>query len=235
MKILNNYKFLVLGFIAGLIIMGVGAGVGFFEFQSMTYCGEKEVGTDKLIEKEVTVKLPDTFNILYYEYGYKIKIEPDSSLDPSTAKAVIKTKTNENINLCFETPRYIYNYTDGHISKQKYSEFIPKVFSSNNWIEFETFKTFLYDIKERRIYDYTVTQSEIIIKVAPENVSRFSNVDGENYGWLGTILPFNQADYEDIYYDPGNGEYYIINENEKEVIYTPYEENYCEEVEVVYD
>lgn len=221
MKILNNYKCLIAGFAAGLVLMGVGAGVGFFEFQSMTYCGEKNIALGEAAVKEVTAELPDTEKILYNQYG-NIKIEPDESIDDNTAKAVFKAQSIGYVDFGFDEGSYIVNINTDHVSDKKYSFMHSDIYTDGTGDEFKIFKTFMYDIKERKIYDYKTPDSEIVIKVSPQNAERFQPM-GDEYSFIGAELPFKAREGLDIYYN--NEEYYTKTENGKKILYSPYNNN----------
>ncbi len=234
MKFLSNYKSLAAGFACGLVLMGIGCGICFFEVQSMDFCGEKEISAEEFKAQSVTAKLPDTQNILIYSHNRSFKLEADESLDSDTAMLYTKAPDNCDITFNFETPQYIYNTESGHISKDKYSALSAGVGYNYSGEEFAIFKTFMYDIKQRKMYDYTVPQIEMKIKVAPENIDRFIYME-DNYGFLGSSLPFVPRENEEIYYDDDNGEFYTLTEHGRELIYSPYEERYeetvCEEIE----
>lgn len=234
MKILNNYRSLLAGFMGGLVLMGIGCGVGFFEIQSIDFCGQKEISAEEFKPHTVEAQLPKSDNILIYSHNRGFSVEADESLDKNTAVLYTKAPDNCDITFNFETPQYIYNTESGHISKDKYSALNAGVGYNYSGEEFAIFKTFMYDIKQRKMYDYTVPQIEMTIKVAPENVDRFIYME-DSYGFLGSSLPFVPRENEEIYYDDDNGEFYALTEHGRELIYSPYEERYeetvCEEIE----
>lgn len=227
MKFLSNYKSLAAGFACGLVLMGIGCGICFFEVQSMDFCGEKEISAEEFKAQSVTAKLPDTQNILIYSHNRSFKLEADESLDSDTAMLCTKAPDNCDITFDFEPGQYIYNTRDGHIHHDKYSALNAGVSYNYGGEEFTIFKTFMYDIKQRKMYDYTIPQIEITIKVAPENLERFSIDD--DCGFLGSTLPFTAREDEELYYDDSNGAFYTITEHGRELVYTPYEEHSDEE------
>lgn len=230
MKILNNYRGLIAGFIGGLVLMGIGCGVGFFEIQSIDFCGQKEISAEEFKPHTAEVRLPETDNILIYSHNRDFKVEADESLDKNTAVLYTKAPDSGNITFNFEKPQYIYNTDSGHISRRKYSALNAGVSYNYGGEGFAAFKTFMYDIKKRKMYDYTVPQIEITIKVAPENVDRFIYME-DVYGFLGSTLPFVPDENEEIYYDDDRGEFYTLTEQGRELIYPTYEETICEEIE----
>ncbi len=229
MKFLSNYKSLAAGFACGLVLMGIGCGICFFEVQSMDFCGEKEISAEEFKAQSVTAKLPDTQNILIYSHNRSFKLEADESLDSDTAMLCTKAPDNCDITFDFEPGQYIYNTRDGHIYHDKYSALNAGVGYNYGGEEFAMFKTFMYDIKQRKMYDYTVPQIEITIKVAPENLERF--IFDDDFGLLGSTLPFAVRENDELYYDDNNGEFYTITEHGRELVYTPYEE-YSDEKEL---
>ena len=217
---LFNYKILAAGFLSGLIIMGAGAGVGFMELRSMTFCGTKEVKPKNLeneMEKTVEANISGMDKVFYYSDN--ITIAADESLDGNTVRASAKSYCG-GIQLSFMQQNNLLNTSDGHISIGKYMDMETFCYNTSG-LEFETFKEFISDIKQRKIYDYTSPKEEITVSVAPENVDKFQRLP-DYYRHIE--LPFTPEEGADIYYDEGAGEYYTPEDNGRRVLYPVYEE-----------
>jgi hypothetical protein len=208
MKIIGNYKLLAGVFIAGLALMGVGAGVGFFEFQSMTYCGEKVVGADNITESEYEFDIPSEGNIAY---GNADLVE-DETVSDNKIKVCVKGYENTTVDVGFRDGEFYYiNSISSRISNKRYIPmYVNYSFGYNS--DFNNFKAFLSDVKQRQIYNYKSAPVEITIKMSPTNIDRFKFMSNE-WNTFSTDLPVNVSDDTVIYYDNDTTDYYTMDEN----------------------
>lgn len=225
MKRVFDIKWLVIAFFVGLLISGIGVGVGFFEFQGMTLGGEKVLFADEMTETEISIALPDEGSI--YHYWENLKVEVDDTIDTNEAKIVISAIPHSNVN-AYMQENYILNTDSGHIAKKKGYVLVCDIYNSSAANEMKVFKEMVYDIKNRKIYDYTTAPSSVIVRVNSANAERIKTVP-QNYSLMDS-LPFDMPE-EEVYYDREYDEYYIITSEGKKVIYPENEEIHEEQDE----
>jgi hypothetical protein len=75
--------------------------------------------------------------------------------------------------------------------------------------DFNNFKTFLSDVKQRQIYNYKSAPVEITIKVSPANIERFKFL-GSDWSAFSTDLPVSVSDDTAVYYDNETNDYYTM-------------------------
>ena len=223
MKKIFSLRVLLIAFLAGILIAGVGCGISFFEFQGMTYAGEKVINADAYVEKEESLTLPDNdMTIFYPEY----MIQPLADDEVPAGSAVITYSAPESFRarVDFDEPSYIYSYDTGHISPHRYNFLTAYVTDQGSGLE--AFKTFMYDIRDRKLYTYVTPDITLTLRVNPLDYERFEVLE-DSYGRLYDI-PVEIRQYGDnIYYYPDMDEYFTYDENgEYSRIYPMYDEEY---------
>ena len=222
MKKIFRLRVLLSAFFAGILIMGIGCGVGFFEFQGMTYAGEKVINAD-MVSKEETLILPSNGMKIFYP-AYSVKLEEDDSVDSGSALLEYTAPANTDVHVDFSDSAYIYSVITGHVSSQKYN--FMSMYTTDYGNDLEAFKTFLYDIKDRKIYTYINQDVTVTFKINPVDYGRFEVV-GDDYSKLYDIPREARAYKDNLYYDQDNDEYFTYNENgDYLLVYPVYEYDY---------
>lgn len=168
-------------FLSGLLMMGIGGGVAFAEFSSLSYGGDISLSGEM---KQVTLKAPlpeNTNSVHFYVRGYdsnKIRVVGDSSLKKDQISIDV---------LCDQevfTP-YIQDGKDLYGDEYKEDSengnivfMIDYSYHNNNRDMFNFFKVkddLLKGLKERKIYSYSSEAvEEVVIKAPPELVDRIT-------------------------------------------------------------
>lgn len=232
MKKLFGVKALVVMLFTGIFMMGIGCGVSFFEFQGMTYAGEKVIDSDSFISREETISLPENEMKIFYP-GYSISIEEDNTVEKGRGLLEYSAPLSYNPQVVFSDSAYIYSVATGHVSPHKYN--FLTVYTTDDYGDMEMFKTFMYDIKERKLYTYVKPEITLTLKVNPLDYPKFE-VMGDDYSSLGEIPPQIKKYGDEIYYNSNTDEYYTYNEHgDYEVIYPIYEQKYDDYTENYYE
>lgn len=232
MKKMFNVKVLVSAFIAGLVLVGVGTGVCFAELEGMKYCGEKVLYADETNETEATVPMPTEGNLYYYYENLTVEI--DDSVGTDEARLVISAPSCNYVNV-YTKDGYLINNETGHVSKTKGAELELDIYNNSELGGMEGFKEFVYDIKSRKIYDYTVAPSSVVVKVNSQNKDRVMPVSsGYSIRQIDFAMPKEEL------YDSDDDGYYIVTPDGKRVAYPveedteeAYAEEYNEKVNAV--
>lgn len=223
MKKIFRLRVLLSAFVVGILTMGIGCGVSFFEFQGMTYAGEKVLNADNMVSKEETLILPSNDMKIFYP-AYSVKLEEDDSVDVGNALLEYRAPANTDTHVDFSESAYIYSIATGHVSSQRYN--FMSAYTTDYGNDLEAFKTLLYDIKDRKLYTYVSPDITVTLKVNPQDYTRF-DVLGDDYSTLYEIPPEIRGYGDNIYYNSNSDEYFTYDENGDYVlIYPVYENDY---------
>ena len=108
------------------------------------------------------------------------------------------------------------------------------VYTTDYGNDLELLKTFMYDIKDRKLYTYVSPDITATLKVNPRDYARF-DVLGDDYSRLYEIPPEIRGYGDDIYYNSNSDEYFTYDENGDYVlIYPIYENDYEDSYEHSY-
>lgn len=223
MKKIFRLRVLLCIFFVGILIMGIGCGVSFFEFQGMTYAGEKVLNEDSMVSKEETLILPSSDMKIFYP-AYSVKLEENDSVDAGSALLEYTAPVNIDKHVEFSESAYIYSIATGHVSSRKYN--FMSVYTTDYGNDLEALKTLLYDIKDRKLYTYVSPDITVTLKVNPVDYARFE-VLGDDYSTLYEIPQETRGYGDDLYYNPNSDEYFTYDENgDYELVYPIYENDY---------
>ena len=178
-----KHKFLMtigIMFGAGLLLCGIGGGIIFAELQSFTYEGRK-YPDNELTTDVITLKLPENepvyCNTQYFAM-YDINIKNSEDV-PKREIRVEVTHTDEysNINAEIENEYYIWDEDMLYISEHPVNSFNIQFDTHYINNDFESFRTIIQDIRERKIYNYDRGSSFTInINVNPADQDRFKKL-----------------------------------------------------------
>lgn len=178
-------KRLLIAFMVGLLLMGLGTGVAFAEFSTFQYGGEKNV-MPEMVSKNLSIKIDETKdNIYFYSYwGYKdISIVSDISVPNDEIAIDIKCSPYITpairINNDFENDDYLteYNAYEGVYKSTQVTEndIVYNIYYDyyndyNGMSEVVQAKNeVLESLKNRKVYSYNSDNIEsITIRVSPE-------------------------------------------------------------------
>lgn len=163
-------------FLIGLLLIGIGSGVAFAEFLSFGYGGVKDFSGD-MTTITLQETLPEDVTTVYlmmrgYDYS-KIKIEPDNSM--TNHRITVEVTCNEK----FITP-YMYAETempedteDDGSAKAVYSVDYGYYGSGETAVFFQMKDEVLKDIRNRTVYTYSTDYVQnVTIKAAPDLAGR---------------------------------------------------------------
>lgn len=164
-------------FLSGLLMMGIGGGVAFAEFSSLSYGGDISLSGEM---KQVTLQasLPENTNsVHFYVRGYdsnKICVVGDSSLKKDQISIDVMCD-QEILTPYLQDEKALYGDDYKEDSENGNIVFmISCSYHNNNRDTFNFFKVkddLLKGLKERKIYSYSSdVVEEVVIKAPPELV-----------------------------------------------------------------
>lgn len=172
-------KRLIIVFIIGFLMMGIGGGIAFAEFSSFRYGGNIQLGGEMATVKLQQTVPEDAEEIIIWPYGYRldrIQVVEDSSLakDEITVEVTCNTdnikpfmdeQEDSEEEAGTEVPKksvFVLGYT-GYDSSDGVSEF------------FQVKDEILESIKNRTIYTYSYDDVDrVVIKVSSDRAGRIS-------------------------------------------------------------
>lgn len=189
---------LIFGFLAGLVLTGVGSGIAFGEFSSFEYGGQKKV-SGNLETKTMTLKIDSTKGNYYFKtYSHmanNITIETDEAIADDEIK--IQTETNSGIMPAlslnqdfYEELEFMDEYSDDVFFNSSDGRYYDTKQMNRNDMVYEIYFDYyrygsdildmvkakdeiLEMLKERKLHDYVYYDIEkITIKVSPANKDR---------------------------------------------------------------
>lgn len=155
-------KYLGITFLAGLFLIGIGAGVTFVEFSSFQLGEEKAVGGESMEMNVMQEKIPqDSGNIYVYLNDVKRK-DVEVVTDPSMAADEIEIQTEYNGKALSS-----YFHTD-----EEDNEFFVEYYY-RDFYGFHYMDDILTSIKNKKIPNYKWEYfGKHVIRIAPENEAR---------------------------------------------------------------
>ena len=172
-------KKLVIAFIIGFLMMGIGGGISFAEFSSFRYGGEKILnGEMSTVNLQQTVP-EDADEIVIRTYGYdsrRVRIVEDSSMAAGEILVEVTCDADAVEPIIEELEDYVYNEGPEEISDepetalQKTKKVVYALnyyYSNDDLTEFFKMKDeFMECIKNRVIYSYSYNEIQgVLIKV----------------------------------------------------------------------
>ena len=183
---MNSMKKFIIGFLGGLLLLGLGGGIAFAEFSAFAYAGSKTLsGQDwqtKTIETQVdTDGRPLVISYYAGDNGNEgtVQVIADASLAADTMVLEVAYQPNA-ATLHFAADRGVVESADGDDNdaeggrrqgQQKDYYYISVLREPFAFLQY--MDTVLQDVKNREFYDYRLeTGGALVIRVAPENVHR---------------------------------------------------------------
>lgn len=173
-------KILIGTFLGGILLGGIGTGVAFVEYSSFAYAGEKQIGQESLVTKELDFSFhPEKGKIkLVYDYWDRKCVEDGPELDETVPEGVVRyvvTYNPKTIEPSLEFESYEEEGQGSGTSAESEEEKIQGYLLLRNYDisdELEVFMEgkdeFLKELKQRQISSYRVAYvTEIKIQVNP--------------------------------------------------------------------
>ncbi|MBQ3111637.1 MAG: hypothetical protein IJC70_02055 [Firmicutes bacterium] len=163
-----NRKLLVIVFLAGLLLVGLGCGVAFAQYSQFEYVGERQIGAEELTQVTLTEQLQHDGDILINTWA---SLEKAVQADASVAKDVICVDVAYN-----DQWVTLYGLQKGHWNAEDCDDFWlgwgDEAGNELNML-FAVRDAVLADLKEHQIGSYNVTDiDKIVVRVHPDNVER---------------------------------------------------------------
>lgn len=152
-KKLNN-KVLGITFIASIVMLGVAAGITFFDVLSF-----------KIYNTNPNIKLKEEVHTFDYNENIKIETEKWSMYSGSVRYEVDDTLTNKvEITVTYPSDYYTYELV------QDNNDFIRIYYYTNQNIQYKIFNQIIKDIKNKTIYTYYAGEISLKIRTSQANI-----------------------------------------------------------------
>ncbi|MBQ2699389.1 MAG: hypothetical protein IJF62_05570 [Firmicutes bacterium] len=163
-----NRKLLVIVFLAGLLLVGLGCGVAFAQYSQFEYVGERQIGAEELTQVTLTEQLQHDGDILINTWA---SLEKAVQADASVAKDVICVDVayNDQWVVLFGLKE------DTWANEEDDAFWLGWGDAANDDLEilFALRDAVLADIKEHQIGAYDIADIETVtVRVHPDNVER---------------------------------------------------------------
>lgn len=176
---MNMRKKLVIIFLAGLFLVGLGSGIAFGEFSSFRYGGEKKLGGEITVET-LRKTVPEQAKTVYIEArgfrSWDIRIEEDGAVAPD--EILVEISCNKAVIVpSIHSMEDLSNYEEGRRLELGETAYFLDFTYRNMEDEFSSFlkvkDELLGAFKNRMIYSYSTDYIEgVVIKASPELAER---------------------------------------------------------------
>lgn len=176
-----TYKKLLIGLLVGLLLIGLGSGVAFWEFSSFEYMGDKQfVSKTQDIAKETIARTLEDFDETksininvssYYIDPENIQVVGDENLKQN--QVCFDATYNRNLNqfVVYNSRRGYYPEQSESMERQYDTYFDVYVREKSKFLK--NMEQVLNDLKERRLYSYQIEKmQQLVIRVSPQMVGR---------------------------------------------------------------
>ncbi len=164
---MKKYRKVLAGiFAAGVLVCGIGAGIGFVEFLSLDYAGERNIGETEMavMEGEMELSEPsDSSKIqVYMDYGQPyLDIEWDDTVPEQVMKYRIEYNKKEVQPEAWQDDRGFLGFSFSFVNVDEVKDLM------------EARDMILKDLKENKIGSYQKKDIEsIVLSINPKNQER---------------------------------------------------------------
>ena len=164
-------QILMILFLCGILLAGIGVGVTFAEFESLSYGGKKVIGQENTEQDTIKYELPigrgdGKINLFFSCLSDKITFEEDKDLPFGTIELDLTYSD-------YIEPHIMYEENDGQDNKDVKGFLYVGHYNVKDGVEFffENKEQMLKDLKEGKISTYDVADwASIVVKLHPDTM-----------------------------------------------------------------